>query len=469
MNRTGNQRTIATGGPHALEVLSGQDSTARQQPDPAKATSQCLEYAKIDSASGTNPAKIQQQQGRDTRRDRLLSQAQWIRPGAVGILHGRMQYGVAQLEVQAEHDPRGADYFNDSSEIGKGVERLQANNNFARAGREHFECATGPVGAGVDQQRTGEASVELSQLTNQGPLQGTTLDRIQICDIALVHTQCSVEGTQECHWIPGMLRNQVRAQGRVPGSVARLCVYRNPAGQIEYRDNSHARYYAPASWMTTPAAVLGWDIGGVNTKVVRLQAGPDGLLGVGFILDALNGALPGGKLYIYSVDGRFVTLHDAREHPLAVAAANWAATGKLIARSIPTCVLLDIGTTTTDLIPIVDGQITVQGRTDPERLLSGELVYTGALGTPVEAVACQVPLWGGQASVAADGFAIIGDAHLWLGRLRPEDYTCPTPDGRPPSRRSAGDRLARVVCGQAARIAPAAAVAWLLWYQESGA
>ena len=345
--------------------------------------------------------------------------------------------------------------------------------------------------------------------------------------------------------------------------------------------------------MTTPTAVLGWDIGGVNTKVVRLQGGPDGLIvrgtclpyevkrdptalvltlteaarhvdghhgdlhavtmtaelsqafatkreGVGFILDALEAALPGGKLHIYNVDGRFITLHEARELPLAVAAANWAATANLIARSVPTCVLVDIGTTTTDLIPIIDGQITVQGRTDPERLVSGELVYTGALRTPVEAVACQVPLWGGQAGVAADGFAIIGDAHLWLGRLQPEDYTCPTPDGRPPTRRSAGDRLARVVCGdremldesaidgiatalasaqvsalekalrrlrerwpgittavvaglgdfiaadaassaglsiisladrlgQAARIAPAAAVAWLLWYQESGA
>ena len=246
MNRTGDERAIATGVSHALEVLSGQDSTSRQQPYSAKATPQCLEYAKIDSASGTNPAKIQQQQRRDSRRDRLLGQAQGIRTGTVGVLHGRMQDRVAQLEVEAEHDPRGADYFNDGREIGKGVERLQANNNFARAGREHLECAPRTVGAGIDQQRTGKARVKLSQLTKQGPLQGTTLDGIQICHIALVHTQRGVEGTQECHWIPGMLRHEVRAQGRVPGSVARLCVYGNSAGQIQYRDNLHARYYATA-------------------------------------------------------------------------------------------------------------------------------------------------------------------------------------------------------------------------------
>jgi len=252
--------------------------------------------------------------------------------------------------------------------------------------------------------------------------------------------------------------------------------------------------------MTPPPAVLGWDIGGVNTKVARLESGPNGpelrtaclpyeikrdpsaLIdtlvqaarsvggkpgdqhavtmtaelsqafrtkreGIGFVLDALQAALPSGPLHIYSVENTFLAPQQAREFPLAIGAANWAATAWLVARSMPRCVLIDMGTTSTDLTPIVDGRVVAQGRTDPERLLSGELVYTGALRTPVEAVAHQVPLWGGSAGVAADGFALIGDAHLWLGRLRPEDYTCPTPDGRPPTRESAGERLARVVCG----------------------
>jgi hypothetical protein len=55
-------------------------------------------------------------------------------------------------------------------------------------------------------------------------------------------------------------------------------------------------------------------------------------------------------------------------------------------------------------------------------------------------------LWGENAGVSAEGFALMGDAHLWLGRLRPEDYTCRTPDGRPPTREFAGERLARAVC-----------------------
>jgi probable H4MPT-linked C1 transfer pathway protein len=131
---------------------------------------------------------------------------------------------------------------------------------------------------------------------------------------------------------------------------------------------------------------------------------------------------------------------------MTVAAANWTATANWVAQSVPTCMLIDIGTTSTDVIPIVGGRSAAKGRTDPDRLLSGELVYTGALRTPAEVGAQRVPLWNREATLSAEGFALIGDAYLWLGRLSPADYTCPTPDGRPATREFAGERLARVVC-----------------------
>jgi probable H4MPT-linked C1 transfer pathway protein len=251
--------------------------------------------------------------------------------------------------------------------------------------------------------------------------------------------------------------------------------------------------------MSGSTAFLGWDIGGVNTKAARLQGNssssalrsislpyeiqrePQALgsallsvarqlgaepadshavtmtaelsqafrtkrEGIGFILDALEAAFRPDRLHVYTVDGRFVTPAEARAQPRAVAASNWVATANWVAQLVPTCVLVDIGTTSTDLIPIVQGKIAAEGHTDPERLLSGELVYTGALRTPAEAVAQRVPLWGGEAALSADGFALIGDAHLWLGRLSPGDYTCPAPDGRPATREFAGERLARIVC-----------------------
>jgi probable H4MPT-linked C1 transfer pathway protein len=249
----------------------------------------------------------------------------------------------------------------------------------------------------------------------------------------------------------------------------------------------------------TKTAILGWDIGGVNIKVARLRSGTDGVVlrpvslpyevqrdpgalapmllaaareaagepsdlhavtmtaelsqafrtkreGVAFVLDALQAAFPESILHVYTVDGRFVRPAEARARPLTVGASNWAATANWVARTIPTCVLIDIGTTSADLIPLIDGRVAAVGQTDPERLLSGELVYSGALRTPAEAIVRQLPLWGGQAGVSADGFALIGDAHLWRGNLSSDDYTCRAPDGRPATRVFAGERLARMVC-----------------------
>lgn len=253
--------------------------------------------------------------------------------------------------------------------------------------------------------------------------------------------------------------------------------------------------------MTSRAApVLGWDIGGVNTKAVRvelhdgstpeltvaaaafeIQRDPAALAdtlaglarrlgrgdgwthavtmtaelsqafrtkreGVAAVLDAVGAAFPSDLVKVYTVDGRFVTPSEARGHPLEVAASNWVATATLVARLAPDAILVDIGTTSTDIIPVAGGRVVARGRTDPARLLTGELVYTGAVRTPVEALVSEVPLWDGQAAVSAEGFATAGDAHVWLRALAPEDYTAPSADGRPVTRESAGERLARVVC-----------------------
>src|SRR6476661_7946618 len=247
--------------------------------------------------------------------------------------------------------------------------------------------------------------------------------------------------------------------------------------------------------------VLGWDIGGVNTKAVRVSpkdgAAPelestsapfeiqhdlaaladvlaalgrrlgraDGWAhavtmtaelsqafrtkreGVGAVLDAVAAAFPSDTIRVYTVDGRFVTPADARARPLEVGASNWVATATLVARLVPDAILVDIGTTSTDIIPLAGGTVAARGRTDPARLSSGELVYTGAVRTPVEAVVREVPLGDGHAAVSAEGFATVGDAHVWLGALPPGDYTAPTSDCRPVTREAAGERLARVVCG----------------------
>ncbi len=168
--------------------------------------------------------------------------------------------------------------------------------------------------------------------------------------------------------------------------------------------------------------------------------------GVLFVLDSLLATFPGCPAYALSLSGEFVPLAQARLRPLDFAAANWLATALFIARAYPNCVLVDVGSTTTDIIPILDGRVANLGRTDLERLMSGELIYTGALRTHLAAIVHSVPVRGRFCRVASEYFAISGDVHVILGHVRPEDYTCPTPDGRPPTVAWARGRLARLVC-----------------------
>ena len=55
---------------------------------------------------------------------------------------------------------------------------------------------------------------------------------------------------------------------------------------------------------------------------------------------------------------------------------------------------IDMGSTTTDLVPVVDGAIAARGYTDAERLAAGELVYTGLVRSFVMAVADRAPFAG---------------------------------------------------------------------------
>jgi len=177
--------------------------------------------------------------------------------------------------------------------------------------------------------------------------------------------------------------------------------------------------------------------------------------GVSFVLDAFRTAFPDSEQWVFGVDGRFRSVEAARKQPYRVAAANWMASAAFVAGTHRDAIFLDVGSTTTDVIPIVNGRVTVRGRTDPSRLRSGELVYTGALRTPVCAIVRTLPLRGRKCRVAAEHFAVAADAHLWLGHIDERDYTCETPDGRGATRLTAGARLARMVCADLEMISTA--------------
>jgi probable H4MPT-linked C1 transfer pathway protein len=181
--------------------------------------------------------------------------------------------------------------------------------------------------------------------------------------------------------------------------------------------------------------------------------------GVAFVIDAFREAFPTSELWIFGVDARFRSADAARQQPHEVAAANWMASATLVARTFPDALLVDVGSTTTDIIPIVAGRVVARGRADSARLRTGELVYTGSLRTPVCATVRSVPLGNGRCRVAAEHFAVAADVHRWLGRIEDADYTCDTPDGRGRSRAEAGARLARMICADLETLGQAAVTA----------
>ncbi len=140
--------------------------------------------------------------------------------------------------------------------------------------------------------------------------------------------------------------------------------------------------------------------------------------------------------------------------PLDFASTNWLASAKFIAsmHSFKDVIFVDIGSTTTDVIPIVDGEIRAKRR-DIERLHSHELLYSGVLRTNVAALLRTVELNGEEYPTSSELFAITADAYLVLGDITTDDYRCESPNSyafsderAAKSRESAMRRLARVVC-----------------------
>jgi hypothetical protein len=156
---------------------------------------------------------------------------------------------------------------------------------------------------------------------------------------------------------------------------------------------------------------------------------------------------------VLTTTGELVTMGEARARPEDVAAANWMATALAVAGAYADALLVDVGSTTADVVPIAAGRVAATADNDVDRLMAGELVYTGALRTNLAAIAPRVPLRGGWCPVASESFAISGDVHLVLGHLTESDYDCPTPDGRAATVPFARERIARLVCADVEQLA----------------
>lgn len=243
-----------------------------------------------------------------------------------------------------------------------------------------------------------------------------------------------------------------------------------------------------------PEAAIGWDLGGAHLKAARL--GPAGAVeevvqlpcalwrGLSELEQALDHALeivgtapaqavtmtgemvdlfPGrgegvarlvelarrrlgdGGLRFYAAGRGLVPASAAPAEGLRLASANWLAVAEMVADRLGDGLLVDIGSTTTDIVPVRDGRVRARGADDAARLVSGELAYTGVTRTPVMALTPAVPFAGEMVPLMAELFATTADVHRLCGRLPAEADLHPAADGGEKSETGSARRLARMV------------------------
>lgn len=161
--------------------------------------------------------------------------------------------------------------------------------------------------------------------------------------------------------------------------------------------------------------------------------------GVNAIIAAATAASAGRRIRVWSTDGAFVDSEEAKRNHLKVASANWHALATFAGRFAPHYggLLLDIGSTTTDIIPLDHGVPSTYGTADWDRLEMHELVYLGVRRTPVCAVSPD--------RACAELFATTQDVYIVLGLLPEEPENRDTADGRPATRGFSLARLARML------------------------
>jgi len=167
--------------------------------------------------------------------------------------------------------------------------------------------------------------------------------------------------------------------------------------------------------------------------------------GVTKLVAAMENMLPDGDIRFYAGARGLVNGTTARTCLLEIASANWRASADFAAHHISDGLLLDIGSTTTDIVPLKDGKVIAQGKNDFERLDACELVYTGIVRTPVMAIAENALIGDKRVPLMAELFATMADVYRLLGRLPGEADLFPAADGGSKTTQDSARRLARMV------------------------
>ena len=168
--------------------------------------------------------------------------------------------------------------------------------------------------------------------------------------------------------------------------------------------------------------------------------------GITIIRKALAQVFKEDKLFFISTNGKFITIDRVSLDFSQVCAANWVSTALFLGEYVKSGILIDAGSTTIDLIPIINGKPSTQGKSDLERLIHHELIYTGGLRATIPSITHFVPLNNEWIRISFEKFALISDVHMILNNITKGEYINDTADNRSKSINDCYARLSRIIC-----------------------
>ncbi len=119
-----------------------------------------------------------------------------------------------------------------------------------------------------------------------------------------------------------------------------------------------------------------------------------------------------------AVDGKVHTIEDVLKAPLDFASANWIATSYLASRFIKDGFFIDVGSTSSDIIPIVNGEVCPEGKIDMYRLHTGELIYAGILRTYIQCLVGKLPFRNGWIGLSSELRCFTAHIYVYLGLIK---------------------------------------------------
>lgn len=168
--------------------------------------------------------------------------------------------------------------------------------------------------------------------------------------------------------------------------------------------------------------------------------------GILTILKALKQVFDENKLFFIDNESNFIDYKTAKKNYLKISAANWVSTSLFLGKFMSRCILIDGGSTTIDLIPILNSIPVAKGKDDVTRMINHELIYTGGLRATIPSITHFVPYKGNLVRISFEKFALISDVHRILNNISEKDYINDTADNRSKSLNDCYARLSRMIC-----------------------